>query len=374
MDEGDLERHGGQEISTLQVAAVLAARGHQIDLLYHRDGSLSPEYRTFCDSMRRVMGVAADRDRFFATALGSLAMATSRPGARPDVVFVNQPAGVAHGAVLAARLRVPLVCHLHLPVVEWPWPVRVGLRRVDRFIAVSESIRRDYVADGADPDRIDLVHNGIDIDVYRPVPGAETRQALGIHPDAFVVLFAGRLDPPKGVDVLLDAFSRLGLAPEEGRVVLVGAARGGSGTREVGAYAERLRAMLPADQCTWLPRQDDMLPFYAAADVVAVPSLWEEPFGRVVIEAMACGRPVVASAVGGIREILTGPMARLLVPKGDARALAGQLGALRGWTRRDPELGTRAREHVADNFSLAAAAAGIEASLLRACSRPPVAA
>ena len=92
-----------------------------------------------------------------------------------------------------------------------------------------------------------------------------------------------------------------------------------------------------------------------------LPSVISETFGRVVVEAMACGTPVVASRIGGIPEILTGEFDRHLVPPGDAAALAARLEQFRGWQTRDPGLGRRCREHVERRFDLAQTIDGVEA-------------
>jgi glycosyltransferase involved in cell wall biosynthesis len=88
-----------------------------------------------------------------------------------------------------------------------------------------------------------------------------------------------------------------------------------------------------------------------AADVVVVPSVWPEPLGLVVLEAMACERPVVASRVGGIPEALGGALAANLVEPEDADSLAAGLRALQGWRQRDPGLGQACRQHVLARFT-----------------------
>jgi glycosyltransferase involved in cell wall biosynthesis len=98
--------------------------------------------------------------------------------------------------------------------------------------------------------------------------------------------------------------------------------------------------------------------------VVVVPSLWAEPFGRVIVEAFATGRPVLASRIGGIPEILTGEFERFLVEPGDAALLASGLESLVGWQQREPGLADRCRTHVQDHFSLDRAVDGVERSLL----------
>lgn len=363
MDEGDLEAHGGQEVVTFQVARALAERGHGIDLIYHGPGSLAPGYRRFCRSMRRLPGIPPDRHRPLASAFGSAALAAGGLLGRPDAVYVNQAAGAAHGAVIAGAHRVPLVCHLHLPPVPWTPPLRWALGRVTRFVAVSEALRRRYVEAGFDHGSIEVVHNGVDTSRFTDGDGGEVRRRLGIPPGAFVALYAGRLDPPKGVDVLVEAWRRLGLGPLEGRLVVAGEPRGGGRPVEILAHAAALRAALPPPAGTWLPRQEDVVGLYRAADVVVLPSLWEEPFGLVLLEAMACGRPVVASAAGGIPEILGGRLSRFLVAPGDPAALAQRLASLVGWRSREPGLGAEVRRRVEERFSLDAMAAGVEAVL-----------
>ena len=106
--------------------------------------------------------------------------------------------------------------------------------------------------------------------------------------------------------------------------------------------------------------QREVLPMLHASDVLVLPSRWDEPFGRVVVEALATGRPAVAAAVGGIPEILRGEFSGLLFPRGDAGALAERLNALRDWRRDDPALAAHCADHVAENFSLAAYVTRIE--------------
>ena len=99
-----------------------------------------------------------------------------------------------------------------------------------------------------------------------------------------------------------------------------------------------------------------------AADVVVVPSVWLEPFGRTVIEALSTGRPVVASRVGGIPEIMTGPLDRFLFDRDDDEALAGQLRSLMHWQERQPELAGQCRSRVLESFTLERTVDGVEAA------------
>jgi glycosyltransferase involved in cell wall biosynthesis len=234
--------------------------------------------------------------------------------------------------------------------------MRLLARRVDRFFVSSGFMRRVWCNHGLDPTSIEVIHPGFSQSQWTigtTEDRARTRQELGLPDDAYVVLNMGRLVPEKGVDVLLEAWRRLELPPEEARLLVVGLPAVSN------AYVDGLRAETPPG-CEWLPMQRNVLRLLHASDVLVLPSRWDEPFGRVVVEAMATGRPAVASAVGGIPEILRGDFAGLLFPRGDAAALAERLGALRDWRTTNPALAAHCADHVAQNFSLERAVTELE--------------
>ncbi len=173
-----------------------------------------------------------------------------------------------------------------------------------------------------------------------------------------MVLYFGRLDPEKGVEVLLDAWKLLAAPPDEARLLLVGSP---VLHRDSAAYLEQLQRRAPPG-CDWLPMRRDVVGVLHAADVIVLPSVWDEPFGRVVIEAMATGRPVVASRVGGIPEILSGRFAEFLFERGDAPALAARLAQLTRWRSERPELADQCVRHVAERYTLQATADRIKAT------------
>lgn len=201
------------------------------------------------------------------------------------------------------------------------------LRRVlhgaDHVIAVSRFLR-DRIVDrfGVPPERITVQSAGIDTRVFRPgAPGAEAvRERYGGQP---LVVFAGNLIRQKGVDILVRAFARVRERLGSGHLVLVGPS-----VDE--AYQDLLRARVASlgldGHVTFAgPRPPaEVAAFMAAADVFVLPSL-EEGLGLVVLEALACGVPVVGSRVGGIPEIVQDGDYGLLVPPGDVNALAGAI-------------------------------------------------
>ncbi|MFD0481192.1 glycosyltransferase [Kineococcus sp. GCM10028916] len=354
---------GGVEVSTLEVCEQLAARGHEIVLFAAAGGSLTPRWeraaaRTVTTPLLTVPVTAPWR----AVTLVPAVLAARR--ARPDVVWLNRAEQLLFAAAAGGLTGAPVVCQLrHAPFAA---PAVRALRgRAERYLAVSVATRQEWIRAGLDPQRIEVVHNGIDVADYpAPTPAhrAAARLALGIPADADVVLHYGRLTVEKGIEVLRDSLPllRARAAGRDVRVLLVGDLPGAGRT-----HHDWLAA---APEVTHLPARtgSELLQVLHAADVVALPALAPEPFGRVVVEAMATGLPVVASRTGGIPEILTGEFTDFLVVPGDpddlARALAG---ALRR-RREDPDLSRRTRDHVARAFSLRATVDAVEGALLRA--------
>jgi glycosyltransferase involved in cell wall biosynthesis len=353
---------GGTELNVFQVTRGLAGRGHSLDLIAARGGALATDYRTFCRSVTRLPVLDFARSTAARDLVRMIPAVAVGAAKRPDIVYPNRFSEIVW-ATSAGRLSgAPVVCHLH--EIRHRRPGTFPNTHVRRFIAVSESLRGEWAAVGLDPDLIDVVHNGVAPESY-PFGGlrerAAARAALGLPTEGFVALYYGRLDREKGVDVLLDAWKRLGIAETEGRLLLVG-----SPSMHLADGAGELARMREKEPpgCVWLPARGDVITPLHAADVVVVPSVWAEPFGRVVIEAMATGRPALASRVGGIPEILTGKFERFLVEPGDAESLAAGMRELMGWQDREPDLAKTCHDFVRDKFSLAVTVEGIERVLM----------
>lgn len=173
---------------------------------------------------------------------------------------------------------------------------------------------------------------GVDTTRFYPIPQEEARAYVGLPREHKVVLYVGRLDPIKGLDVLLKAMAHLkaagALSEAEACLILLG----GPVDAENAVWQE-LQALREAYNLHNLvafigPRTREVLPYYyAAADVVVLPSHYES-FGLTVLEAMACGRPVVASQVGGLASLVRHGETGFLIPPQDPNALAGYLALL----------------------------------------------
>jgi glycosyltransferase involved in cell wall biosynthesis len=282
--------------------------------------------------------------------------------AAPDLVHAHS-AKAGFAGRLAVRGRVPTVFQPHAWSFEavdgaqghlsvlWE---RFAARWADRTLCVSEDERLRGVRAGI-PGRWAVIRNGVDTARFRPpeaVAGdrAATSQAAlhGLPPQAPLVVCVGRLCRQKGQDVLFRAWPDVAARVPEARLVLVGD----------GPDREALRRSAPP-RVLFAGEAADPVPWYAAADLVVLPSRWEG-MALAPLEAMACGRPVVVTDVSGARESLApGQTSHCLVPPGSPGALARALTVL----LLDHELrlgyGRQARQHVHDRHDVRRTAAAV---------------
>jgi starch synthase len=246
---------------------------------------------------------------------------------------------------------------------------RTALEAADAVIAVSSAMRDDVLAcyPSIDPGRVVVVHNGVDTDEFRPDPGLDALHRLGIDPDRPSVVFVGRITRQKGIEHLLAAAAAIDPVAQ---LVLFPSA---PDTAEVGREM-RARAAELADSrgsVLWLEEvipRSELIQVFTHATVFVCPSVYE-PFGFVNVEAMACGTAVVASAIGGIPEIVADGETGLLVPfeaavggnPADAGRFAADLAAAINQLLADPEaaraMGAAGRVRVLERFAWPAIAA-----------------
>ncbi len=200
-----------------------------------------------------------------------------------------------------------------------------GLRRADAVVAVSRDLADRVISLGVAGPRVHVVYNGLDASRFRPGDRAEARAKLGLPAEGPIVLFVGNLLMSKGAGILIEALTllaRRGIAP---RCLLVG--RG----RDEGAIRAMILKRGLGDIMTLVgPKPHGELPdWYHACDLVALPS-FSEGIPNVLLEAAACGRPFVATRVGGIPEIADEAISRL-VPPGDPEAVAVAIAEVLSW-------------------------------------------
>ena len=271
------------------------------------------------------------------------------------------------GTVAAERWDVPLVHTMHtmakvknahLADGDRAEPIGrvVGeeeiVRIADRLVANTEEERRELLdLYGADPARVDVVHPGVDLDVFRSGRRDASRSDLGVAPDAAVLLFAGRIQPLKAPDVVLRAAAELlerdPALRDRLQVVVVGGASG-SGLDRPTSLADLAAELGITDVVRLEPAvtQAVLAQWYAAADAVCVPS-HNESFGLVAIEAQACGTPVVAARVGGLSTAVADGVSGVLVDGHDPRHYADALHPLLTDASLRDELGAKAVAHAA---------------------------
>jgi teichuronic acid biosynthesis glycosyltransferase TuaC len=199
-----------------------------------------------------------------------------------------------------------------------PAMFRWTLPRTERIVAVSRDLAEKVVALGGPADRVVVIPNGVDREIFHPQDRAAARRALGEPADGKVILFVGRLEKAKGIEELLAAFATL--AAEDATVELVIVGEG-----VMRGPCEQAAAALPGRIVVTggLPLPE-VARWLAACDLLTLPS-WYEGTPNVILEALACGRPVVASATGGIPDLLTAPELGELFPPRDVPALTAAL-------------------------------------------------
>lgn len=201
---------------------------------------------------------------------------------------------------------------------------------------------------GADPARIELVPPGVDHAFFAPGDRSGARAALGLD-DRPTLLFVGRIQPLKGLTIAVRALAEL--ADRRTRLVVVGGPSGSDGPAELAAVHRLIDRHGLGDRVVFVPPQPHhaLSTYYRAADVVVVPSR-SESFGLVALEAAACGVPVVAAAVGGLRTLVDDGVSGVLVESRSPGAFAEAIDGLLGDAHRVARMGREAAE-LADRYA-----------------------
>ena len=231
----------------------------------------------------------------------------------------------------------------------------------DRLVANTRFEAQDLVSHyDADPTNLAVVQPGVDLDRFRPGPGAAARARLGLPARGHIISFVGRIQPLKAPDVLISALASLqDRLPDEDVTLVICGGPSGSGLERPTALIELAKSMGVAGSVRFLPPQTGhaLADLYRASDLVAVPS-HNESFGLVALEAQACGTPVVAAAVGGLVTAVQDGVSGVLVDGHDPLDWARVMGGLLRSPARRLRLSVGAVRH-AKNFSWDRTAAGL---------------
>ncbi len=220
----------------------------------------------------------------------------------------------------------------------------------DRLIANTDDEARDLISGyDAAPDRVAVINPGVSLSVFRPGSQAEARQRLGLPADGIVLVFAGRVQPLKAPDLVLHAAARM-IAddPSLARRLTIAFVGGpsGAGRADPDGLTELAARLGLADLIRLEPPcpQPELANWYRAATIVMVPS-YSESFGLVAVEAQACGTPVVAAAVGGLRTAVRDGVSGVLVDSRDPARYARAMRDLIDRPQKLAQLSAGAREH-----------------------------
>jgi D-inositol-3-phosphate glycosyltransferase len=234
------------------------------------------------------------------------------------------------------------------------------IRNADRIIAQCPHEQAELIDDyKADPGKVVVIPSAVNTNVFHPVSRDEARACLGIDPDEFVVVYVGRMLPRKDIRNVVRGVARLiacsSATTPRIRLLLVGGdttAPDPVATPEIGAL-QRLAAELGISEHVHFVgrRQQESLRYFYSAGDVAVTTPWYEPFGLTPLEAMACGRPVIGSAVGGITYTIADGKTGFLVPPRDPEELAARLHQLLEAPTLRARMGQAARRRVEREFT-----------------------
>jgi glycosyltransferase involved in cell wall biosynthesis len=299
---------GGTESHFISLCHALANAGHEVFAAVRPDDFI---HRGLAQDRRIQIFPIEFRSRRDVTAVRTLARLARR--IRPDWMigaFKLEYWGIA---VAAKAAGIPLALFSHLDQRIRPVMLHRVTRLVRGVIVPSEYMRSRSMERGVPADRVAVLPNPIDaahFGSHAPLR-AKTRAALGLEPNDILFGFVGRFEPAKGVHTLATALNNVMTSQSRVHALWVGH----------GKSEQELRALAAStgfeNRHHWMPWIDDVVPAYAAMDVLALPSVGSETFGRVLIEAQAHGIPVLGASNGGIPEALLDGQTGRLIPPGN---------------------------------------------------------
>ncbi|WP_228035101.1 glycosyltransferase family 4 protein [Oculatella sp. LEGE 06141] len=376
------EEAGGQNVYVRQVGEALAKLGWQVDMFTrktHPDEAAIVEHSPHCRTIRLIAGpeTFVPRDelyQYMPQFVQAFLKFQSQDGSNYPLIHTNYWMSGWVGLQIKALSNIQLVHTYHsLGAIKYRAiakrppiaPTRLAveqqiLEQADCVVATSPQEQEHLRSLVSTKGNLEIIPCGTDIENFRVMPKAEAKAILGLKPNVPVVLYVGRFDPRKGIETLVRACAQIKTSqvdstsdPADFRLVIVG---GSDPDQADGQERQRIEQLVQAldlgKQTVFAGRiGHDRLPlYYTAADVCVIPSHYE-PFGLVAIEAMACGTPVVASAVGGLKFTVVPEETGLLAPPQDVNAFANAINRILAdelWARK---LRRQASVRVQQNFS-----------------------
>jgi len=385
LEQAGIGDAGGMNIYVAESAARMAAQGVEVDIFTRRDHLDLPEVVELSPGVN-VHHLDAGHDLHWTkeqvpahfnelTAEFKKALSSDQSY---DLIHSHYWLSGKVAMPVAKDLKLPLVHTMHtmarvknlnLAEGERPEPM-IRVQGETQIVAAASALTANTDAEAASlvslydacPDTVHLVTPGVDLYNFTPGAGrAAARKVIGIEADTHVITFVGRIQPHKGPEILIraiaEALSHSPLLRPKLRVFIIGGASGVNGS-EVERLKELVSWLNIADVVSFLPPvpRTELPNWYRAADLVCVPS-YSESFGLVALEAQACGTPVVATAVGGLRTAVADGISGVLVDGHDPRAWSSVLARLLQEPQRRVLLSMGAIEH-ASHFGWDATARG----------------
>src|SRR5579883_1067019 len=371
------EDAGGQNVYVDEVSRNLARQGYNVDIFTRRDDPSAPEVMPWVSGVRVINLTAGPAEFLLKDDLWPY-MPQARDGASYDLLHGNFWMSGWVATELRRRLGIPMVQIFHAMgktkrryqgCADSSPGERIEIERAiihaaDRLLAQCPGEQAELIDEyGADPRKVVVIPSAVNTKVFRPVAREEARRVAGVGPDDFVVVYVGRLLPRKDVrNVVRGVAHLIGICKDmlpsaiKGIILLI---VGGNtvepdprATPEIAELQRQAAELGIASHVRFVgKRQQDTLRYYYSAGDVVVTTPWYEPFGLTPLEAMACGRPVIGSAVGGITYTVACGKTGFLVPPRDPEMLAARLYHLLIEPELRQRMGRAARRRVEADFT-----------------------
>jgi len=343
---------GGAERSAVELSCALQNKGYKINFIVDREGPLC-EYAA--NHELHVIPIPIQLIQRLSLADFSPAVLVDTFGKTVSAIrwirnlvrntrllYANGDHAMVYAALSA--VTVPMIFHSR-DVRRDNRILSLAAHRASAVICVSQFVANYWLKTGLPDSRVHVVHNGVDTEYYGNLPDKEeARETLGLPKTAKVVLWSGNIVPWKRPLSFIDAALELN---REMIFVLVG----GTHFAQDIPYEKMVKERASQAGVKVFPFVEDLRPFYAAADMVVSTSI-DEPFGRVLVESMAAGRPVISTASGGKTEIIEDGKTGILVPPDDADAFAGAIKQLANNIEFARKIGNRAQKTVNERFDI----------------------
>ncbi len=274
---------------------------------------------------------------------------------RPDIVHLNNGYSALHEWILACRMnKIKIVAHDRGTRYPCTFQTRLFVRLLDAIISVSESYKENVLKQNLKPRKLRRIYNGLDVEQIENLidhkASEEFRNYLGLRTGQPVVGIIGNIDKWKGQHVLISAIKQVKKFYPDIKCLIVG-----KPVLRAGLYMDELQNDVKnsclEDNVVFTGFRTDVANILNLFDILVHASIEPEPFGRVLLEGMALGKPIIATNAGGPVEIVVDDVTGLLVPMNDPASMANAITTLLGNPAKAIEMGKRGKERLMSTFS-----------------------